>query len=274
MPIRIVFHGELTGLLNNRGLSPEATRDLSRAAPVKDLIESQGVPHTEVGRITSEDLERSFSHVPAWGEIVEVHPHRPPVDVSIPSILFPEPFEEVGFVADANVARLGGLLRLAGFDCLLDPRWDDARIAEKAGGYKRILLTRDKELLKRNRVIRGRLVRSERPWDQLAEVIHFFGLSDRIDLFSRCPKCNVLLEGTEKSAVIDQLEPLTRMMYDRFTRCPGCGQIYWSGSHHGRIREKLAAALEQASKDGNALGARGDLTPDPSTPLQGGLRPS
>ena len=38
MPIRIVFHGELTGLLNNRGLSPEATRDLSRAAPVKDLM--------------------------------------------------------------------------------------------------------------------------------------------------------------------------------------------------------------------------------------------
>lgn len=274
MSIRLVFHGDLANLLNNRGLSPEATRVLFRAAPVKDLIESQGVPHTEVGRITSEGLERPFSHLPAWGEILEVHPHRPPVDVSLPSVLFPEPFEAVTFIADANVARLGGLLRLAGFDCLLDPRWDDAGIAETAGAKKRILLTRDKQLLKRNRVIRGRLIRAERPWGQLAEVIHFFGLSDRIDFFSRCPKCNVSLEGTEKDAVIDQLEPLTRMMYDRFTRCPGCGQVYWSGSHHGRIREKLAAALEQASKDDNALGARGDLTPDPSTPLPGCRRPS
>ena len=226
MPIRIVFHGELTGLLNNRGLSPEATRDLFRAAPVKDLIESQGVPHTEVGRITSEGLERPFSHVPAWGETVEVHPHRPPVDVSLSSVLFPEPFEEVGFVADSNVARLGGLLRLAGFNCLLDPRWDDARIAETAGANKRTLLTRDKELLKRNRVIRARLIRAERPWDQMAEVIQYFGLSDKIDLFSRCHKCKVLLDGTEMSAVIDQQEPLTRTMYDHFTPCRGFGQVY------------------------------------------------
>lgn len=248
MAIRLVFHGGLSALLNNRGVYPETTRELFRSAPVKDLVESQGVPHTEVGRIESEGSERSFAHFPAWGETLDILPPRPPVDVTLFTVLFPEPFEEVSFVADANVGRLGGLLRLAGFDCLLDPRWEDAEIARVAGDNKRILLTRDKELLKRNRVLRGRLIRSGRPWDQLAEVIHFFGLGDKINLFSRCPKCNITLERTDKSAIIDQLEPLTRMMYDRFTRCPGCGQIYWSGSHHGRIREKLASSLLQASK--------------------------
>jgi hypothetical protein len=248
MAIRLVFHGGLTGLLNDRDGCSETTRELFRSAPVKDLIESQGIPHTEVGRIESHGAERSFAHLPTWGETLDILPPRPPVDVTLSTVLFPEPFDEVSFVADANVARLGGLLRLTGFDCLLDPRWDDAEIAEVAGDNKRILLTRDKELLKRNRVLRGRLIRSGLPWDQLAEVIHFFGLRDRIDLFSRCPKCNVTLERTDKSAVIDQLEPLTRMMYDHFTLCPGCGQVYWSGSHHDRIREKLASAFLQASK--------------------------
>lgn len=243
MSVRLQFHGELKDLLNGTADLGENCRDLDRLAPVKDLIESQGVPHTEVGLIVSGGTERSFVYTPARGEIVDVFPHTLPVDLSLPSVLFPEPFEEATFVVDVNVARLSGLLRLTGFDCLYDPRLDDATIAEFAGRDRRILLTRDRELLKRNRVLRGRLIRSNRPWEQLAEVIRFFGLRDRIDLFSRCPRCNVPLVNIDKGDVLDQLKPLTRMMYDRFTRCPGCGQVYWSGSHHSRIREKLAAAL-------------------------------
>ncbi|HOP52276.1 MAG: Mut7-C RNAse domain-containing protein [Thermovirgaceae bacterium] len=244
MSVRLQIHGDLKDLLNGIADPGVNCRDLDRSAPVKDLIESQGVPHTEVGLIVSRGAERSFLYTPAGGEIVDVFPHTPPVDVSLPSVLFPVPFGEASFVVDVNVARLAGLLRLTGFDCLYDPRLDDAMIAEVAGGERRILLTRDRELLKRNRVLRGRLIRSDRPWEQLAEVIRFFGLRDRIDLFCRCPRCNVPLVNIDKGDVLDQLEPLTRMMYDRFTRCPGCGQVYWSGSHHSRIREKLAAALD------------------------------
>lgn len=243
MPVRLKFHGELKDLLNGPIDCRGYFRDLHRLAPIKDLIESQGVPHTEVGIILSGGVERHFLFTPTQGETVDVLPHSPPVDVACPSLLFPEPFGRVAFVVDVNVARLASLLRLTGFDTLYDPRWGDEKMADVAGECKRILLTRDKELLKRNSVLRGRLIRSQYPWRQLAEVIHFFGLKDRIELFTRCPKCNVPLVHTDKGDVIEDLEPLTRLMYDRFTRCPGCGQVYWSGSHHSRIREKLAEAL-------------------------------
>ncbi|MFP4482143.1 MAG: Mut7-C RNAse domain-containing protein [Thermovirgaceae bacterium] len=246
MPVWLVFHGDLVDLLN-KNTDPGSVRELFRTAPVKDLVESQGIPHTEAGSIvTAEGGEKAFDYTPGSGETLHVYPHKPPVDVTKGSLLFPHPFGEIRFIVDVNVGRLAKLLRIAGFDTLYNQKWEDSEIAEKAREEERILLTRDRELLKRNAVIRGRLIRSPDPWDQFGEVVTFFGLREKIDLFSRCPKCNGPLKTVDKEEIIDQLEPLTRLMYDTFTRCPGCGQIYWCGSHHSRIREKMAASLSRA----------------------------
>jgi uncharacterized protein with PIN domain len=246
MSVRLVFHGELVELLNKNG-TPGSIRELLRTAPVKDLVESQGIPHTEVGSIvTSSGEERDFRYTPDFGETLHIHPHEPPVDVTKGTVLFPRPFEKIRFIVDVNVGRLAKLLRIGGFDTLYNPKWGDGEIAEKAHTEERVLLTRDRELLKRNAVLRGRLIRSFDPWGQFGEVITFFGLGEKIDLFSRCPRCNKLLEPVKKEDVIDRLEPLTRLMYDSFTICPRCGQIYWQGSHHSRIREKMAESLARA----------------------------
>lgn len=247
MPVWLEFHGTLAGLLN-RNDNPGGTRKLRRTAPVKDLVESQGVPHTEVGSIVTVSGEKKgFNYTPAFGETLHIHPHEPPVDVTKETTLFPHPFNEARFIVDVNVGRLAKLLRIGGFDTLYDPKWGDSTLADKACAEERILLTRDRELLKRNAVIWGHLVRSSDPWDQFGEVVVFFGLQAKIDLFTRCPKCNDLLEPVEKEHILDRIEPLTRLMYDTFTRCPRCGQIYWRGSHHSRIREKMAASLARAS---------------------------
>jgi uncharacterized protein len=50
-----------------------------------------------------------------------------------------------------------------------------------------------------------------------------------------------LLEPTEKEKVISQLEPLTRIYYDEFRRCTGCGQVYWSGSHFEKLQKRIEA---------------------------------
>ncbi len=247
MPVRLVFHGELVDLLNKNG-TPGSVRKLLRTAPIKDLVESQGIPHTEVGSIvTASGKKTGFGYKPAFGEALHIHPHEPPVDVTKETPLFPQPFKEARFLVDVNVGRLAKLLRIGGFDTLYNPKWEDSMLADKACAEKRILLTRDRELLKRNAVIWGHLVRSSAPWDQFGEVVVFFGLQAKIDLFTRCPKCNDLLEPVEKEQVLDRLEPLTRLMYDTFTRCPRCGQVYWQGSHHSRIREKIAASLARSS---------------------------
>ena len=250
MTVRLEFCGDLVVLLNRNGNNSKTPRLLYRTACTKDLVESQGVPHTEVGRITTgEGRECSFMYIPRFGETLHVWPHVPPVDVTKATLLFPDPLEVISFIVDVNVGRLAKLLRLAGFDTLYNPDWDDDRIAETAEAEGRIVLTRDRELLKRNAVRWGRLVRASDPWDQLGEVVSFFGLEERIELFSRCPKCNGILELVDKEEINDRLEPLTRLMYDTFTRCPGCGQIYWRGSHHSRVREKLSASLKKTIFD-------------------------
>ena len=58
---------------------------------------------------------------------------------------------------------------------------------------------------------------------------------------------NGVLNRTEKEAVISDLEPLTRLYYDDFTKCPSCGQTYWRGSHIEKLETRVADILAQVT---------------------------
>jgi uncharacterized protein with PIN domain len=60
-------------------------------------------------------------------------------------------------------------------------------------------------------------------------------LRQRLAPFTRCVRCNGRLVAVSKEEVIDHLKPLTRRYYNDFSRCAGCGRIYWPGSHHARL---------------------------------------
>jgi uncharacterized protein with PIN domain len=132
---------------------------------------------------------------------------------------------------------LSDYLRLLGFDTLYDPDWEDQTIAEQAELQDRILLTRDRGLLKRKIIRLGYCVRSDLPREQVGEVIDHFGLAGVVRPFRRCVRCNGLLHSDPKEQIIDQLLPLTRLYYDEFMRCADCGQIYWKGSHYEHMQE-------------------------------------
>ena len=91
----------------------------------------------------------------------------------------------------------------------------------------------------------GYCPRSDDPARQTAEVIRRFELTGKARPFTRCLQCNSLLHDVEKSEVLDQLEPLTRIYYEQFRRCSGCGKVYWRGSHFA----KLQAGLQQLGVD-------------------------
>jgi hypothetical protein len=148
----------------------------------------------------------------------------------------------VRFVADGHVAALARYLRLLGFDTLCDQGWDDPRLAAIAAGEGRVLLTRDRGLLKRRAVEHGVLVGSDDPEAQLVEVVRRLGLAGRIRPFSRCMRCNGLLDDVGKDEVAAQLEPASRAHVDRFRRCRTCGQVYWQGSHHPHLVELVDRA--------------------------------
>jgi uncharacterized protein with PIN domain len=151
-----------------------------------------------------------------------------------------------GFVLDTHLGTLARYLRLCGFDTLYRNDYDDEELAGISAGQHRILLTRDRDVLKRRIVTHGCFVRNDRPREQLVEVLQRFHLTEAITPFTRCTRCNGRLQEVAKEDIADRLEPLTRRYYQRFRQCTGCGRIYWRGSHvqHierliGRIREDL-----------------------------------
>jgi len=238
MHFRVCFHGDLDFFLRTgSGIKREFL--CNRFTPVKDVIESMGVPHTEIGFIMAEDEERDFQFLPEEGMSVHVFPITPPLDVTRPSLLRPEPFLKVHFVADVNVGKLARLLRIAGFDTAYRNSWKDSTIALVSAREERVVLTKDRNLLKRKIISYGRLIRSVRPWDQLEEVIDFFGLRGQIVPFRRCPCCNMPLQRIPKTQILDRIEPLTRLFFDEFHVCPDCERIYWPGSHYHKIIKKL-----------------------------------
>ncbi len=218
---------------------PALDHAVDRRASVKDVIESLGPPHTEVGGILVDGADVDFGHLLLPGQDVDVFPVAVPLDVTRGTKLRPVPLPRLAFVVDVNVGRLARWLRLLGLDAAYDPTWSDERIAALAEESRRAVLTGDTLLLKRKAVTHGRLVRATCPEDQLLEVLGFFGLRGPFELFSRCLDCNGPLRPVPKNEVLHRLEPLTRRYYHAFSLCLGCGRVYWRGSHHRRMIRAL-----------------------------------
>ena len=85
----------------------------------------------------------------------------------------------------------------------------------------------------------GYCPRSQNAEEQTVEVVRRFNLSELMAPFTRCLRCNAQLEEAARADIIDKLEPLTKVYYDQFRRCPGCKQIYWSGSHFPKLQKKI-----------------------------------
>jgi uncharacterized protein len=240
VPVTLHFHGWLASLIKRaRRSNGLLTPPLDRRTSIKDLIESFGVPHTEVGSIQVNRQAVTFDHIIAKKSFVDIFPLCPPVKVLAPSLLRSTPLPAIRFLVDANVGKLAGKLRMIGFDTLFNPQWHDAELADIAEERQCVLLTRDIMLLKRKKITFGHFVREILPAKQLAEVIYFYGLSDKIRAFSRCMRCNGILVPVPKHEILDQIEPLTRKYYHSFHRCSSCTHVYWSGSHREPMEKDI-----------------------------------
>jgi uncharacterized protein len=237
------FHGELASLAG----SGRRDYPVPRRASLKDVIEARGVPHTEVYALSVDGQAADFGHILAPREAIDVFPGHEPVDVTAQHALRPS-LPALRFVADANVGRLATYLRLMGFDVAYDHRYPDAEVAEISASQSRVVLTRDRGLLRRKAVEWGRLVRSNDPLEQTRDIVRFFGLAGQAIPFTRCVRCNVELLGVSKAEVLPLLQPRTKKYYQEFFRCPSCERVYWAGSHHERMEEMLAR-LTQGERD-------------------------
>lgn len=214
-------------------------------ATVKQAVEALGVPHTEVELILVDGIPVDFSHRIRAGERVAVYPVFESLDVTPVLKLRPEPLRDIRFLTDAHLAALARRLRLLGFDTLHADEQDDAHIALLSVAEKRVLLTRDRELLKRKQIAHGCYIRQGEPSAQLAYVLQRLDLRRSARPFSRCIECNGVLEETSRAAVKDFVAESIVRRFRRFWQCPGCRRVYWRGSHYRSLLERVAGALTE-----------------------------
>jgi uncharacterized protein with PIN domain len=244
--VRLNFHGDLDFFLGSKAGTGVIERRLREKTSIKDVIESCGVPHPEIDVILVNGQAVRFNLTVSDDVEVDVFP----VGID-PTFSTEKRLQITGitrFVSDGHLGRLTRNLRLLGFDVAYDQKADDRQLLDVMTHDKRALLTRDRRLLMHSVVQHGYCPRSQNADEQTIEVIRRFNLMNLVAPFTRCLRCNAPLEDATKADIIEELEPLTRIYYEEFRRCPGCKQIYWSGSHFSKLQRRLEAIRAQCLK--------------------------
>ena len=246
------FESTLDAFLMPARRDQAITQHCADTATVKHAIEVLGVPHTEVGRILVNGEPAALDRRVQDGDDVIVYspaPHAPGAGVESCG-----PPGATGFIADSHLGALARLLRMAGFDTLYDNHYHDSDIQAIATGEGRIVLTRDRELLKRRAIGHGCYVHALEPAAQLREVARRFGLARAAKPFSLCLHCNAPLRSVDKDAVRGRVPDMAWSRHERFNTCDICRRIYWAGTHWQRMRKRLQEALQDAETGGVARG--------------------
>lgn len=208
------------------------------------VVESLGVPLTEAGELLVDGRPVPVSHIPAAGEHVEVRPVRRPQEV---------PGAPLRFLLDVHLGTLARRLRLLGVDAAYESEdIGDPALAARSAEQRRVLLSRDRGLLRRREIWAGAYVYSDRPEEQLRDILGRF--APALAPWTRCTACNGELSEADKDSVSALLEEGTQASYDVFAQCTACGRVYWRGAHHARLEAVVADAVRE-------FGVTGPRTP-------------
>lgn len=235
------FYEELNDFLPRERRGSTFTVPCARAATTKHMIEALGVPHTEVELILVNGESSGLDRPLLEGDRVAVYPTFETFDVSPLLKIRERPLRHPRFVADAHLGGLARLLRMAGFDTLYDNRFDDEEIADIAARDERVVLTRDRELLKRRSVTHGCYLHAIKPAAQFRELFERLDLAAIARPFTLCLACNLPLRPVPKAEVLALLPESVRVEHEEFHTCDNCRRVFWKGSHHRRMAAMLEA---------------------------------
>ncbi|MFG2298862.1 Mut7-C RNAse domain-containing protein [Streptomyces sp. NPDC048603] len=205
------------------------------ASSLGHVVESFGVPLTEVGRLLVDGEEVPVSYVPRAGQHIEVQGVTRPQEV---------PGAPLRFLLDVHLGTLARRLRLLGVDAAYENEdIGDPALATRSAAERRVLLSRDRGLLRRREIWAGAYIYSDRPDEQLRDVLGRFAPS--LEPWTRCTACNGPLRSADKASVGDRLEGGTHRSYDVFAQCSDCERVYWRGAHHARLERIVSEAVEE-----------------------------
>jgi uncharacterized protein len=242
------FHRELNEFLARPQREQAFACVCPAASTTKHMIEALGVPHTEVTLILRNGLPTGFDSPIEDADFIDVYPPgaMPRALEIVHPLRSPLRLETLRFIADAHLGGLAQLLRLAGFDTRYDNHFPDDEIEQLALAEHRVVLTRDRELLKRRTLVHGCYVRALQPDAQWREVATRLGLAQHVRPFRLCLMCNAPLRRASTDEVSDRVPDGVLERHARFVTCDVCRRVFWEGSHWKRMRARIEELMDGA----------------------------
>lgn len=240
------FYGPLNEFLPVHARGAETVRAFDGHPAVKDTIEAIGAPHPEIQLVLVNGEPSGLERPLHDGDRVAVFPRFRSIDISGVRTVGVPPPACPRFALDTHLGRLAAYLRMLGFDTLYRNDFGDEELARISSGEERILLTKDRGLLKRALVRHGHYVRATDPRVQAVEILTEYDLVGRVRSFTRCMHCNGLLQAADADAVREHVPPSLQARDDGFTTCPDCARVYWLGSHVRQMQFLIEWMLEAA----------------------------
>jgi uncharacterized protein with PIN domain len=239
------FHRELNEFLARSQREQAFACACPPASTTKHMIEALGVPHTEVEVILRNGAPTGFDAAIEHGDRIEVYPYgATPRRSNGMRLREPLQAQSLAFIADAHLGGLAQLLRLAGFDTRYDNHFPDDEIEQLALAEERVVLTRDRELLKRRTLIHGCYVRALQPDAQWREVAMRLGLANHIRPFRLCLMCNAPLRQASADELDGRVPDGVLERHARFVTCDVCRRVFWEGSHWKRMRARMEDLMD------------------------------
>ena len=238
------FYEELNDFLPKNRRKADFETMYKGKRSIKDMIESLGVPHTEVDLILVNGKSVDFNYILQDKDRVSVYPVFESLNITNVTHLRKTPLRRNKFIADINLGNIVKYMRALGLDLFYDSLLSTREIIEISERENRIILTKNSKLLKFKDVSHGIFIRPGTTTEQIRRIIDYLDIKDDIKPFSRCLQCNTLLDVVPKENILNKIPPMTIEFCDEYFQCQSCGKIYWKGTHFINMMRVLKQILD------------------------------
>ncbi len=229
------FYAELNDFLPEHHKQVAFSYCFKTPVTVRETIESFGIPLSEVDLILINGQPADLKTQLSQDDYISIYPVFESMDIGPVTRVRKKALRNTLFILDAHLGKLAKYLRMLGFDTLYRNDYVDDEIIAIARKEDRIILTRDKLLLKSEAISHGYYVRAVDKHQQLTEVVQKFDLISQFKSFTRCMTCNATLIPKTKSEIKDNIDDETAYVFNEFYYCPFCDKVFWKGSHFERM---------------------------------------
>ena len=242
--VTLRFYEELNDFLPKYRRKVDFEARFKGKRSIKDMIESFGVPHTEIDLILVDGTSVDFNYILQDGNRIGVYPVFESLNIAHVTHLRKIPLRKSKFIADVNLGDIVKYMRALGFDLYFDALLSTYEIIDISKIENRIILTKNRKLLNFKKVSHAIFIRPGTTTEQIRYIIDYLDIKGDIKPFSRCLRCNTLLDVVPKKNILDRIPPKTKAFCDEFAQCRSCDKIYWRGTHYENMQKVLNDILE------------------------------